>query len=94
MSKLPSPAVAVGAAAVGATAGAVDAAVADVTDRTDAAAAWSQQAFAPEARAAVYRAILERRDMRHFSGGSVDPETLRIGVPSANDGSTQLAQPL
>lgn len=84
MSKLPSPAVAVGAAAVGATAGAADAAVADVTDRTDAAAAWSQQAFAPEARAAVYRAILERRDMRHFSGGSVDPETLRRLLTAAH----------
>ena len=85
MSKLPSPAVAVGAAAaVGATAGAADAAVADVTDRTDAAAAWSQQAFAPEARAAVYRAILERRDMRHFSGGSVDPATLRRLLSAAH----------
>lgn len=35
------------------------------------------QAFAPEAREAVYRAIFERRDMRHFAGGEVAPETLR-----------------
>jgi 5,6-dimethylbenzimidazole synthase len=36
----------------------------------------SGHAFSAEERAAVYRAIGERRDMRHFSGGSVDPETL------------------
>jgi len=35
------------------------------------------QAFEPEARAAVYRAIFERRDMRHFAGGAVESETLR-----------------
>ena len=34
-------------------------------------------AFAPEAVQAVYRAIFERRDMRHFSGGTVAPDTLR-----------------
>ena len=27
-------------------------------------------------RAAVYRVIAERRDMRHFSGGAVDPTVL------------------
>lgn len=33
-------------------------------------------AFSPAERAAVYRAIAERRDMRHFAGGAVPPETL------------------
>ena len=28
-------------------------------------------------RAAVYRAITERRDMRHFRPGPVDPDTLQ-----------------
>ncbi|HEX5806902.1 MAG TPA: 5,6-dimethylbenzimidazole synthase [Macromonas sp.] len=35
------------------------------------------QAFEPGDRAAVYRAIEERRDMRHFSGGTVAPDTLQ-----------------
>jgi 5,6-dimethylbenzimidazole synthase len=37
---------------------------------------FSDQAFNDQERAAVYRAIAERRDMRHFSGGSVAPEVL------------------
>lgn len=82
MSKLPSPAVAVGAAAT-AVVGLADVA-ANATDAIEAATAGSQQAFVPEARAAVYRAILERRDMRHFSGGSVDPETLRRLLTAAH----------
>jgi len=32
--------------------------------------------FAPADAAAVYRAIDERRDMRHFAGGVVDPQVL------------------
>jgi 5,6-dimethylbenzimidazole synthase len=36
----------------------------------------TNHAFTPEERAAVYRAIAERRDMRHFSGGTVAPELL------------------
>ena len=36
----------------------------------------SEHAFSAEERAAVYRAIAERRDMRHFSGGEVAPELL------------------
>ena len=36
----------------------------------------SEHAFSEEERAAVYRAIAERRDMRHFSGGEVAPELL------------------
>lgn len=34
-------------------------------------------AYPPEARAAVYRAIAERRDMRHFRPDAVDPEVLQ-----------------
>lgn len=84
MRKLPSPAVGAGAAATaaaGAAAGAADAAVAEATD---AAAALPEQAFEPEARAAVYRAIFERRDMRHFAGGSVEPATLRRLLTAAH----------
>ncbi len=33
-------------------------------------------AFSAEERAAVYRAIAERRDIRHFSGGEVAPDFL------------------
>ena len=35
-------------------------------------------------RAAVYRVIAERRDMRHFSGGAVDPTVLRRLLEAAN----------
>ena len=34
------------------------------------------QAFSVDEREAVYRAIFERRDMRHFAGGTVAPEVL------------------
>ena len=37
----------------------------------------SAHAFPPEASQAVYRAIYERRDMRHFSGGMVLDEVLQ-----------------
>ncbi len=33
--------------------------------------------FSPAEREAVYRAIFERRDMRHFTGGTVAPEVMR-----------------
>lgn len=36
----------------------------------------TDQAFSDDERAAVYRAIAERRDMRHFTGGTVEPEVL------------------
>ena len=36
----------------------------------------SDHAYSPAERAAIYRAIGERRDMRHFSGGEVAPELL------------------
>jgi 5,6-dimethylbenzimidazole synthase len=41
-------------------------------------------AFPPEAVQAVYRAIHERRDMRHFSGGMVAPELLRRLLQAAH----------
>lgn len=34
-------------------------------------------AFSAPEREAVYRAIFERRDMRHFAGGTVDPAVMR-----------------
>lgn len=37
----------------------------------------SPHAFEPVQRAGVYRAIAERRDMRHFCGGQVAPEVLQ-----------------
>ena len=42
------------------------------------------QAFPAEARQAVYRAIFERRDMRHFAGGTVQPETLHRLLTAAH----------
>lgn len=36
----------------------------------------SEHAFSDVERAAIYRAIGERRDMRHFAGGQVAPELL------------------
>jgi 5,6-dimethylbenzimidazole synthase len=42
------------------------------------------QAFAGEEARAVYRAIHERRDMRHFAGGQVAPEVLRRLLDAAH----------
>jgi 5,6-dimethylbenzimidazole synthase len=54
----------------------------------------SDHAFSPEERAAVYRAIAERRDMRHFSGGSVAPELLARLLEAAHQApSVGLMQP-
>lgn len=36
----------------------------------------SEYAYSDAERAAIYRAIGERRDMRHFAGGEVAPELL------------------
>ena len=36
----------------------------------------SEHAFSAAERAAIYRAIGERRDMRHFAGGEVAPAVL------------------
>lgn len=54
----------------------------------------SDQAYSAEERAAVYRAIAERRDMRHFSGGSVAPELLTRLLEAAHQApSVGLMQP-
>lgn len=42
------------------------------------------QAFSPAQRDAVYRAIFERRDMRHFAGGTVAPELMRRLLTAAH----------
>lgn len=41
-------------------------------------------AFSDAQRAAVYRAIFERRDMRHFAGGTVAPEVMRRLLTAAH----------
>ncbi|WPC03759.1 5,6-dimethylbenzimidazole synthase [Pseudomonas benzenivorans] len=54
----------------------------------------SEQAFSAAERAAVYRAIAERRDMRHFSGGRVEPEVLARLLQAAHQApSVGLMQP-
>ena len=54
----------------------------------------SDNAFSPQERAAVYRAIAERRDMRHFSGGAVAPELLARLLEAAHQApSVGLMQP-
>lgn len=54
----------------------------------------SEHAFSAEERAAVYRAIAERRDMRHFSGGEVAPELLGRLLEAAHQApSVGLMQP-
>ncbi len=54
----------------------------------------SEHAFTDEQRAGVYRAIAERRDMRHFSGGEVAPEVLARLLKAAHQGpSVGLMQP-
>ena len=44
----------------------------------------TDNAFPEADRAAVYRAIAERRDMRHFSGGTVAPALLRRLLEAAH----------
>ena len=44
----------------------------------------SARPFAPAERDAVYRAIHERRDMRHFSGGQVSDEVLERLLQAAH----------
>lgn len=54
----------------------------------------SEHAFSAEERAAVYRAIAERRDMRHFAGGRVEPELLARLLRAAHQApSVGLMQP-
>ena len=52
------------------------------------------QAFTPAERAAVYRAIFERRDMRHFTGGTVAPGVMwRLLQAAHHAPSVGLMQP-
>lgn len=52
------------------------------------------QAFTPAESASVYRAIFERRDMRHFAGGSVAPEVMwRLLQAAHHAPSVGLMQP-
>lgn len=54
----------------------------------------NDQAFSADERAAVYRAIAERRDMRHFSGGTVAPAMLARLLGAAHQApSVGLMQP-
>lgn len=54
----------------------------------------TDSAFTNEQRAGVYRAIAERRDMRHFCGGSIAPELLARLLEAAHQApSVGLMQP-
>ncbi|MCF5805138.1 MULTISPECIES: 5,6-dimethylbenzimidazole synthase [Pseudomonas syringae group] len=54
----------------------------------------TEQAFSEQERAAVYRAIAERRDMRHFIGGEVAPALLVRLLEAAHQApSVGLMQP-
>ncbi|MCV6589121.1 MAG: 5,6-dimethylbenzimidazole synthase [Marinobacterium sp.] len=54
----------------------------------------SHHAFSEQERAAVYRAIAERRDMRHFRPDPVDPEVLQRLLLAAHQApSVGLMQP-
>ncbi|OBZ20492.1 5,6-dimethylbenzimidazole synthase [Pseudomonas protegens] len=54
----------------------------------------SEQGFSEAQREGVYRAIAERRDMRHFAGGSVEPAVLRRLLEAAHQApSVGLMQP-
>jgi len=54
----------------------------------------SEHAYSAAERAAIYRAIGERRDMRHFAGGTVAPEVLGRLLAAAHQApSVGLMQP-
>ena len=54
----------------------------------------SEYAYSAAERAAIYRAIGERRDMRHFAGGTVAPELLGRLLAAAHQApSVGLMQP-
>jgi 5,6-dimethylbenzimidazole synthase len=54
----------------------------------------TDHAYSDAERNAVYRAIAERRDMRHFSGGEVPPEVLQRLLAAAHQApSVGLMQP-
>lgn len=62
--------------------------------RIDTPIGTPSQAFALVERDAVYRAIFERRDMRHFAGGSVAPEVMwRLLLAAHHAPSVGLMQP-
>lgn len=62
--------------------------------RIDTPIGTPSQAFALVERDAVYRAIFERRDMRHFAGGTVAPEvTWRLLLAAHHAPSVGLMQP-
>ncbi|MHB8950901.1 MAG: 5,6-dimethylbenzimidazole synthase [Rhodoferax sp.] len=52
--------------------------------QADASAPASDMAFSAVERSAVYRAIFERRDMRHFAGGTVAPDAMRRLLTAAH----------
>ena len=65
-----------------------------MTDDTPPRAAANAHAFSAAERAAVYRAIAERRDMRHFSGGQVPAAQLARLLDAAHQApSVGLMQP-
>ncbi len=65
-----------------------------MTDDTPPGAADNPHAFSAAERAALYRAIAERRDMRHFSGGQVPAEQLARLLGAAHQApSVGLMQP-
>jgi len=54
----------------------------------------TEHAYAKEDRDAVYRVIAERRDMRHFAGGTVDEDVLARVLAAAHQApSVGLMQP-
>lgn len=54
----------------------------------------TEHAYSADERAALYRAIAERRDMRHFCGGEVAPELLARLLEAAHQApSVGLMQP-
>jgi 5,6-dimethylbenzimidazole synthase len=53
---------------------------------TEASTSIPAHAFSELERQAVYRAIFERRDMRHFSGGTVDAALLQRLLMAAHHG--------
>lgn len=61
---------------------------------SDSQAATSAHAFEPEALRSVYRAIFERRDMRHFAGGVVPAaQLLRLLAAAHHAPSVGFMQP-